>query len=79
MSVVKTLEMKQSGRKKISWWWLGIAVFFIGISLIEIKVLDPKEISRFERIFWWVCLIFWAFAGSLIIITKVRKGQTKKD
>lgn len=69
--------MKQEKNRKVSWWGLAIAIFFIGISLIEIKALNPEDISKFERIFWWVCLIFWAFAGGIIIITKVKTKRRK--
>lgn len=66
---------RTEGKRKISWWGLAVAVFFIGISLIEIKALNPKDISKFERIFWWFCLIFWTFTGAAIIIAKMREKK----
>lgn len=60
--------------KKLSWWGVVVALVFIGISLIEITALDPKKVSKFERGFWWVVLIFWIITGIAITITKLKRG-----
>lgn len=62
-------------KRKISWWGLVVAVFFIGISGIELQALNPKDISKLERVFWWICLIFWIFTGIAIIIAKMREKK----
>lgn len=67
------------GRRRIPWWWgFALAIFFVGLSFMEIKALNPKDISLFERIFWWTLLILWAFSGSLVIIIKVRERDKNK-
>lgn len=69
------MRKRKEEKRKISWWGIAIALFFIGISLIEIQALNPKDISRFERIFWWICLIFWTFTGAAIIISRAREKK----
>lgn len=73
------MKTRKEAKRKVSWWGLAVAIFFIGISFIEIKALNPDEISGFERAFWWVCLIFWTFTGAAIIITKIRKKKKGGD
>lgn len=62
-------------RRKVSWWGFIIALFFIGISLIEITALNTTDISKFERIFWWVCLLFWIITGTAIAISKWKENK----